>query len=74
VLLLGFGLGHELYEARERLDNVESRISRVEKKLESEEISEDARKAFTSERIALEGERGAAQERLRRLEWEARRT
>lgn len=70
--LAGFDMGHEIYEARERLDYVQSEISRVETKLESKELSEDARTALTSQRIALEGERGAAQEVLRRLEWNVR--
>jgi hypothetical protein len=70
--LAGFGLGHSIYEAHGRLDDVDAQISRLEKQLESEELSDDARKALTRERIALEGERGGAEERLRRLEWEAR--
>lgn len=70
--LVGFNVGHELYEARKRLEEVKVGIRRIEEGLRAKELSDDERRALVQRRIELEGERGAMQEALRRLESEVR--
>jgi hypothetical protein len=71
--LEGFNKGKALYEARARLDQVESEIAHVDEKRDEKDLSEDERDELFERRIRLEGKRVAAREQVERIEHETKR-
>ena len=69
----GFNKGKALYEARARLDQVESEIARVDEKRDEKGLSDEVRDELIDQRIRLEGKRVAAREQVERLEYETQR-
>jgi hypothetical protein len=69
--MAGYSLGHSLHRARGRLYAINSEISSVESRLKDKETTEEDRAVAIFRRVQLEGERGAANAEVNRLEWEA---
>jgi hypothetical protein len=73
AFLEGFNKGKALYEARSRLDSVESEISQVDEKRDEEGLSKEVRDELFDKRLRLEVERVSALRQVERLERETQR-
>src|SRR3954471_3122610 len=70
AFLDGFNKGKTLYDARSRLDSVESEIHRIDEKRDQKDLSEETRDDLFEQRLRLEGKRALAREQVERLEYE----
>jgi hypothetical protein len=73
AFLEGFNKGKALYEARSRLDSVESEIHQVDEKRNQKGMSEQDRDELFEQRLRLEGERVRVRQQVERLEDETQR-
>lgn len=73
AFLDGFNKGKALYDARSRLDSVESEIHRIDEKRDQKDLSEETRDELFEQRLRLEGRRALAREQVERLESETER-
>jgi hypothetical protein len=69
----GFNKGKALYEARARLEQLESQIARIDEKRDEKDLSDETRDALFDQRLRLEGKRAVASEQVHRLEYETQR-
>jgi len=70
AFLDGFNKGKALYDARSRLDSLESEIHRIDEKRDQKDLSEETRDELFEQRLRLEGKRALAREQVERLEQE----
>jgi uncharacterized protein DUF2799 len=73
AFLEGFNKGKALYDARSRLDSIESEINSVNEKRDQRGLSKEVRDELFEQRVRLEGKRALAREQVERLERETQR-